>query len=166
VGGPRSIALGLFAGALAMALADREPRARPAGDGRALSDAGARDGLALGLAQAVALIPGISRNGATLTTARLRGFDRGASRELSWIVALPVIAGASALKGYRLAQRGVPRSLLAPLAVGAGASFLSTRASLAVARPRRRGGPLLPYSLYRGALALLAAHRLREPSAT
>jgi hypothetical protein len=68
LGGPRSIAAGLLAGAAAMALAD----ARPAGGTRTREDACPHDGLALGLAQAAALIPGISRNGATLTAARAR----------------------------------------------------------------------------------------------
>jgi undecaprenyl-diphosphatase len=180
LGGPRSIAFGLVAGAIAMALADRRaPEERPEATpghrdrpafgrtdgprrGRVLSEAGPSDGLALGLAQSAALIPGISRNGATLTAARLRGFGRGDSQALSWSVALPVIAGATTLKGYRLARGGMSRSLAGPLAVGAVASFLSTRASLAAARGRRRDQSLLPYSLYRCALALLVAHRLRE----
>ena len=63
LGGPGSIAAGLIAGALAMVAADRRPQRRGPGDAPA-------DGLALGLAQAAALIPGVSRNGATLTAAR------------------------------------------------------------------------------------------------
>jgi undecaprenyl-diphosphatase len=182
LGGPRSIAFGLLAGAIAMALADRRAQDQPAETRpshrsklafsvgkaprrrRVLSEAGASDGLALGLAQSVALIPGISRNGATLTAARLRGFDRGDSQALSWTVALPVIASASVLKGYRLAHGGVSRSLAAPLTVGAAASFLSTRAGLAAVRGRRRNQSLLPYSLYRCALALLTARRMRPTS--
>lgn len=182
LGGPRSIALGLLAGAIAMALADRRepdqsaetgPSHRPqlafggvkaARGRRVLSEAGPGDGLALGLAQSVALIPGISRNGATLTAARLRGFDRGDSQALSWTVALPVIASASLLKGYRLTRGGVSRSLAVPLTVGAAASFLSTRAGLAAARGRRRDQSLLPYALYRCALALLTACRMRPAS--
>ena len=83
LGGPRSIAAGLLAGAVAMALADgrasmREARHREAP--RASEDAGAGDGLVLGLAQASALMPGVSRNGATLSAARARGFGREALR--------------------------------------------------------------------------------------
>ncbi len=66
---------------------------------------GARDGLALGLAQALALAPGVSRNGATLTAARARGFVARTHSTLSWHAALPVILGASALKGVRRARR-------------------------------------------------------------
>jgi undecaprenyl-diphosphatase len=103
LGEPRRIAGGLLAGSLALALADRlGSEARPA------ADAGPLDGLLLGLAQAVALVPGISRNGATLAAARARGFGRGAADELSRDCGLPVILGAVALRGLRarLGRRG------------------------------------------------------------
>ena len=81
LGAPRSIAAGLALGAVAMALADRrcdaDAGARRHGH-REARDARATDGLALGLAQAAALIPGVSRNGATLSAARARGFSRAA----------------------------------------------------------------------------------------
>jgi len=160
LGGPRSIAAGLVAGAVAMALADARA---PAADARGCEDARARDGLALGLAQACALIPGVSRSGATLTAARARGFGRGAAAALSWRVALPVIVGASALEGGRLATRGVPRDARAAFTAGGGAAFLSTLAS---ARLLRRSGhmerSLLPYALYRCVLAALVMTRLRR----
>ena len=108
LGGPRSIAAGLAAGALAMALADAGGSS--ADTRRQSEDAGARDGLALGLAQASALIPGVSRNGATLSAARARGFTRASAQTLSWEVGLPVILGASLLKGLRLRRAGIRRS--------------------------------------------------------
>lgn len=159
MGGPRSIAAGLLVGAAAMAIAD----ARPAADARECEQAGALDGLALGLAQATALIPGVSRNGATLAAARWRGFGRGAAQALSWNTALPVILGASVLKGVRLVRQGAPASTRAAIAVGGGTSFVSTLLS---ARLLRRGSaevrPLLPYSLYRCLLATLVLLRLRR----
>ena len=69
----------------------------------------AADGLALGFAQAAALAPGVSRNGATLSVARWRGFTRQHANMLSRTVALPVIVGAAVLKGARLRRRGLPR---------------------------------------------------------
>ena len=97
-------------GALAMALVDRRASevaraARPS------------DGMALGLAEALALVPGVSRNGATLAIARAGGFDRGDADSLSWLAALPVIYGAGALKGARAIRRGVPRRRRSPLAM-------------------------------------------------
>jgi undecaprenyl-diphosphatase len=153
--GRRTIAGGLALGAIAMALADRGPELRT------LAETGPADGLALGLAQAVALLPGVSRNGATLTVARARGFTREDAQTLSWRVGLPVIVGAAALKTVRLAQRGAPRGAARTLAAGAGASFLSTLAGMPLLRPGRRGRRLAPFALYRLGLALVVVNRLR-----
>src|SRR5262249_57469643 len=81
-------ALGLLGGSAAMVAADRWPQDRDRGHATAL------DGLALGLAQAAAFVPGVSRNGATLTAARWRGFSRQHANMLSRTVALPVIVPA------------------------------------------------------------------------
>jgi undecaprenyl-diphosphatase len=159
-GGPRSIAAALVAGAIAMALADTRPA-----EGRPREDARPRDGLALGLAQAVALIPGISRSGATLAAARARRFARADAQALSWHAALPVILGAGTLECLGLARDGVPEGAWAALAIGGGAAFLSTLAVARLARLSPHGRPalprsLLPYSLYRCALALVAVRHL------
>ncbi len=158
LGGPRSIAGSLVAGAAAMALADTWGK----GD-RRVEEACARDGLALGLAQAAALIPGVSRNGATLTAARARGFERAGAHALSWSVALPVILGASALKGTRMARAGLPPRMHVAMAAGGLTAFLSTLVS---ARILRRSGaderPLLPFALYRCLLGALVVRRLRR----
>jgi undecaprenyl-diphosphatase len=146
---PRALAAGLALGGIAMTLTDAQGGERPA------VAAGSRDGLALGFAQALALLPGISRNGATLGAARARGFDREAAQALSWRVGLPVIAGAAALKARRLTQRGVPADAILPLTVGSIAAFLSTLASAPLVRPGRRARALWPFALYRGGLALL-----------
>jgi undecaprenyl-diphosphatase len=154
--GPGTIAVGLVLGGLAMAIADT----RGAGS-RALEDAGALDGLLLGLAQSSALLPGVSRNGATLAAARARGFGREDAATLSWRVALPVILGATALKGHRLAQRCVPAEIRGPLVVGAAGAFFSTLACAPLIREGRRGRSLRPFVLYRGALALAVLRRRR-----
>ncbi len=147
LGTPRASAAGLTVGALLMLAADRVPQQRGPGD------AGPADGLALGLAQAAALIPGVSRNGATLTAARARGFTREQSNLLSRTVALPVIVGAVALKGARLRRRGITAGTGRTLAVGALASFISTLASRPLLGLVNRG--LWPYALYRIVLATL-----------
>jgi undecaprenyl-diphosphatase len=161
LGSPPAIAAGLLSGAVAMALADT----RPAHGTRRLKDARPRDGLALGLAQAVALIPGVSRYGATLTAARALGFGRRDAQALSWEAALPVIVGASALKGLRLARAAIPRGHRGVLAAGGASAFLSTLASARVlGRTRRDARSLLPYSLYRAVLATLVIRRLQDRS--
>jgi undecaprenyl-diphosphatase len=142
-----------------MALADARTR-QPE---REREDARPGDGLALGLAQAAALIPGVSRNGATLTAARARGFGRAGAQALSWETGLPVILAAVALKAGRLARRGVPRGTLAALVAGGVSAFVSTLASARVLRGGRRAGrALAPYSLYRCLLAALVMARVRR----
>jgi undecaprenyl-diphosphatase len=161
LGGPSSIAAGLLIGGVAMALADARPRG---GGRRRCEQACACDGLALGVAQALALIPGISRNGATLTAARARGFERSAARSLSWNVALPVLLGASLLEAARVLRDGAGREVRSAVATGGGVAFLSTLASARVLRRGRYGDhALLPYSLYRCLLAAFVVGRLRRP---
>jgi undecaprenyl-diphosphatase len=162
--GTRTIAVSLLVGGLAMALADLRGSQL-----RHLADTDAGDGLALGLAQALALLPGVSRNGATLTAARARGLRRQDAQTLSWQVALPPILGATLLKGRRMLTDGVPPGLARPLAVGAGAAFLSTLACSALVAPIRRARPLLPFALYRAGLAAVVLgrrHRARRTRPT
>jgi undecaprenyl-diphosphatase len=149
LGGPRQIAGGLIAGAAAMAWADRAPQRRAA------AQAGARDALALGAGQAAALIPGVSRSGAALSAARARGFTRPAAARLSRHSALPVILGASVLKGARLWRRRLPDGAVLPLAAGAGASFAGALAAAGLITRLERA-PLSAFAAYRIALAALA----------
>jgi undecaprenyl-diphosphatase len=158
LGGPRTTALALLAGSAAMVLADRRPQTRGRGE------ATAADGLALGVAQAAALVPGVSRNGATLAAARRRGFSREHANVLSRTVALPVIVGAALLKGVRLVRRGVAPGAWLALALGAIASFLSTLASQRLIRLVERDRALWPYAAYRTALAGVVFRRLRQKS--
>jgi undecaprenyl-diphosphatase len=153
-GTPVTIAGALVAGAVAMALADRAPQERTH------EEAGALDALWLGVGQACALIPGISRGGATLAAARIRRFTRADANRLSRHAALPIIAGATALKGFRLYRRGLPPGAAVPFAAGAGAAFVSTLGSTRLIQALERDSSLLPYAIYRIALAGLIAGRL------
>jgi undecaprenyl-diphosphatase len=154
LGTPPTIAAGLAAGAAAMWVADARSPQR-----RARTEATAADALALGLAQACALVPGVSRNGATLTAARARGFRRADANALSRHVALPVIVGATALKGMRLARRGLPGGVAGAFAAGIGAAFASTLASVRLIRAVERDRSLAPYAAYRLALAAVVWRR-------
>ena len=187
LGGPRSIAAGLAAGAVAMAAADvagavKQRRAdaavpqrrrlanaatrRPHPDGaggqpRRRADATDLDALLLGLAQACALWPGVSRTGATLTVARARGFARRDASVLARHAALPVIAGGSLLKAARLLRSGLPPGARRGFAAGIAASFAATLASIRLVAALERDRSLLPYAAYRIALAALVLRRLR-----
>ncbi len=156
LGGPRATAYGLLAGAVAMLVADTRPQHRGRGD------ATPADGLALGVAQAAALAPGVSRNGVTLAAARWRRFSRDQANLLSRTIALPIIVGATALKGGRLAQRGTTPELRRTLALGVAASFASTLASQRLIRLVERDRALWPYAAYRAGLAGLVLRKLRR----
>jgi undecaprenyl-diphosphatase len=147
LGGPASLAGGLVAGSVALVLADRRPGVRLE------EDAGARDGVLLGLAQACALVPGVSRAGATLAAARALGFARPDAVRLSRGIGVPVIVGAAGLKGLRLLQRRPGRSELGTLAVGAAAAAAATLVSMPLARVLERDRPLAPWAAYRCGLA-------------
>ncbi len=154
LGNPATIAVGLIAGGLALAWADREPQERRFEDARPI------DGLWLGIAQACALFPGVSRNGATLTAARLRRFARADAERLSRHVALPVIGGATALKCLRLWQHGLPEGAGPAFALGVAASFASTLASTPLIALVERDRALAPFAVYRAGLGTLALRRL------
>ena len=155
LGGPGPTAAGLLAGAGAMVLADRRPQERGRGE------AGAADGLVLGLAQALALAPGVSRNGITLAAARWRRFSRDQANLLSRSIALPIIVGATGLKGVRLRRRGIDPETRKAMAIGVGASFASTLASQGLIRLVERDRALWPYAAYRAGLAAAVLAKLR-----
>jgi len=156
LGSARSVAIAQIAAVASLWLADRGPTVRRG------PDATARDALLVGLAQTLALAPGVSRAGATLTAARLLGFDRPSSAAISHRAALPVIAGAAALEAVALLRGGLPRTLVAPFAAGAGAALASTFLSAPLVRAFDRAGSYAPVAAYRAALGALALARLRR----
>ena len=156
LGEPVSVAVALVAGSAAMALADSAPEERER------EQAGPLDALAIGFAQAFALAPGVSRNGATLAAARVLRFRRADANVISRQIALPVILGAAALKGVRLARRGVPSGIAHGMVAGAATAFASTLLSLRLITMLERSRSLRPYAAYRAAVgtgALVALAR-------
>ena len=79
---------------------------RVARQDRELDSVGVRTGLFVGVAQALALQPGVSRSGVTITASRLIGLNREAAARFSFLLALPIIAGAGAVKALDLTQHG------------------------------------------------------------
>jgi undecaprenyl-diphosphatase len=73
---------------------------------RNVDDLTVRRGGVLGLAQALALQPGVSRSGVTMTAGRLLGLDRESAARFSFLLAMPIIAGAGLYKGLDLVQTG------------------------------------------------------------
>lgn len=156
LGTPRAVAAAQVGAGLALWLADRGGGSRPRAGATAV------DALWLGAAQATALLPGVSRAGATLTAARARGFDRPAASALAREAALPVIAGAALLKGARMRRRGLPARLRAPFVGGVAAAAASTIAAARLTGVLEDRRSLAPVAAYRVGLGLVALARLRR----
>jgi len=83
------------------------------------------DALFIGVAQVIALNPGTSRSGITITAARKFGFTRDAAARVSFLMSVPVIGGAVLFKLAKLAKDGVPDGLMTPMIVGIVAAGIS-----------------------------------------
>ena len=114
-----------------------------------------RDALLVGAAQALALNPGTSRSGITMTAARQIGFDRDAAARLSFLMSLPVIAGAVVLKVGGLVADGIPDGLLTPMIVGVIASFVSGWVAVWGTLRLVRTHSFTPFVVYRVALGVV-----------
>ena len=85
---------------------------------RGLKDLGLSDTLLVGLAQALALIPGVSRSGITITAALLRHYRRDSSARFSFLLASPVVAGAVVKESVGLWRTGIPGEMHLPFLLG------------------------------------------------
>ena len=99
-----------------------------------------RDGLYVGIAQAAALAPGVSRSGVTISAGRYLHLDRDTAARVSFLLLAPVTAGAAAFKGYQALTEGLPEGVVGPMIVGMIASAISSYAAIAwmLAYVRRR----------------------------
>lgn len=113
--------------------------------------------LFIGLAQVLALIPGASRSGVTMTAARILGFERADAARFSLLLAIPAILGAGTLGGLKLYQSG-DVSLGLDAAVAAGIAFGAALISITVMMAWLRRAGFMPFVIYRLILggALLA----------
>ncbi len=99
---------------LVLAWADRLPRRRSA------EDWVVRDATRMGLGQAVALIPGVSRSGITMSVARSVGYNRDGAARLAFLMSVPIIAGAGLFKFVQVSlDGGIPAELRAAFVWGA-----------------------------------------------
>ena len=120
LGQPWQIAIVLAVFGVVLWLADRLPQQR------GLDDVGVRNGFLIGLAQVLALVPGVSRSGITITAARAWKLDRDAAARFSFLLLVPVVLGAVIYKGLK-------HVVLESLPAGSGGPFLvGTLAAMAV----------------------------------
>jgi undecaprenyl-diphosphatase len=119
LGEPWMIATALIFFGLLLGVSDRRPQ------DESVSDISLGQGLILGIAQSLALSPGTSRSGITITAARFMGIDRDGAARISFLMLVPVTAGALAVKAYGATTEGLPDGVAGPLIVGMVASGVS-----------------------------------------
>lgn len=113
LGEPWQILLLLAGGAVLLLWADRSPQSR------AMGDLGLRQALVMGFAQALALAPGVSRSGITITAGRFMKLDRDSAARFSFLLLIPAVLGAVLLKGVKDVLLGdLPSGWHGPFVVG------------------------------------------------
>lgn len=118
-------------------------------------DVGWGAGLAVGLSQVLALIPGTSRSGITITTGLIVKLDRATAARFSFLLGIPIIAAAGGGKLLGLLSAGLPHDQVGPLLAGLLAAFASGWATVWFLVNYLRRGTLLPFVVYRLGLGLV-----------
>lgn len=144
---PRRIGVCLIAFSAVMLWAQRS-----ASKGTAWRAAGVKNLILIGGAQALALMPGVSRSGATISAALLLGIAAAEAAELSFLMATPIVAGAVVLKLRHLGAADLTGTFLWGIAVSAVTGFAAVKMFI---RLLPKGG-LAPYAYYRVALGAAA----------
>jgi undecaprenyl-diphosphatase len=125
LGEPWMIAILLIVFGLVLAWADRLPQRR------SIDSVGIKEGFYMGIAQAAALAPGVSRSGVTISAARYLGLDRDSAARFAFLLLVPAVAGATVLKGIGAVTEGLPDGVVGPMIVGTIASAISSYAAIA-----------------------------------
>ncbi|MFN2595161.1 MAG: undecaprenyl-diphosphate phosphatase [Actinomycetota bacterium] len=124
---------------------------------RGLADLTLADTVFIGVAQAIALQPGVSRSGVTITAGRGRGLDREAATRFSFLLSLPIIGGAGLLKTLQTAKDGLPHGFAAPFFWGFVASGISGFLVIWAILGYVRRHDFTPFVIYRFAAAITVA---------
>lgn len=130
--------------ALLLALLDR--MGRQTRDEYTLGPAGA---IAVGVGQAIALIPGVSRSGSTIATGLGLGLTRASAARFSFLLSTPIIAGALAKEAVDVAKEGLGSSEVPLFAVGIVAAGISGYACIRFLLAYLRRHSLMPFVVYR-----------------
>jgi len=142
------IALFVIVGAALLWLAERQGRQTRTLDGMTL-----RDAITIGVAQAVALFPGISRSGVTIATGLFLGLTRETAARFSFLMAVPVIAGAGVWKGRTLIGAGLGGAQIGELVVGVVMAAIFGFVAIAFLLRFLRTNPTTIFIVYRVLLA-------------
>jgi undecaprenyl-diphosphatase len=116
---------------------------------RQIAGAGWGDAIVIGCAQAVALVPGVSRSGVTITTALARGFRREDAARFSFLLATPVIVGAGLVKMVQAVHDGIPSGDVPVLLVGTVTAAVAGWASIGYLLRLVQTQSYAPFVVYR-----------------
>lgn len=153
---PASVAVNLIFWGLILWLADVANRARQQmGRTRPLSLAGMRDALLMGTAQALALVPGVSRSGITITVGLALNLDRHAAVRFSFLMSIPIIAAAGGSQLLKIAGDGLNGTGGGALAVGFAASLGGALFALWGLEKIIERWSFRPFTVYRVAIGVL-----------
>lgn len=159
LGEPWMIAIQLIVFGAVLLYADSLPQRK------GLEGTTVRDGLWIGLAQVLALAPGTSRSGITITAGRYLGLDRDAAARFSFLLLIPVVAGATLYKGASAIHDGLPSGVAGPMIVGTIAAAVSGYMAIAFLLRLVRTSSYRPFVYYRyaagAAILLIIATGLR-----
>jgi undecaprenyl-diphosphatase len=111
--------------------------------------------LTVGCAQALALIPGTSRSGITITAGLFSGFDRATAARFAFLLGIPITAGAGSLKLLHLLKEGVPAGDGGPLTAALITAFVSGWFAVWFLVSYLKTRSLQPFVIYRLLLALV-----------
>jgi undecaprenyl-diphosphatase len=145
LGDPWQIAILLAVFGVLLWIADRSP------EDRRLEDIGTRTAFIVGCAQAIALAPGVSRSGITITAARFLRLGRDAAARFSFLLLIPIVLGAVVLKGTKdvLLGGGLPSGSTGPFLVGMLAAAVSGLIAIWALLGYVRRRTYLPFVIYR-----------------
>ena len=118
------------------------------------------DATTVGIAQAFAIIPGVSRSGSTIGAGLFRNLDRDSATRFSFLLSTPIIAGATLLEGSHLLRTGIPTNMQTPFAVGITVSAVSGYIAICGLVRYLRARSLMLFVVYRlllGSALIVAA---------
>ena len=157
---PVFVAVMLLVTGVILFFSDRMARGHKTGRSATVADA-----LLVGVAQAVATVPGLSRSGATISAGMLRGFDRKFAVRYSFLLSLPAVLGATLLKVVKaLTGEGIDVSLLPKYVIGMAAAGVVGYFSIRLVQLLASKGKFGAFAYYcwgAGAIALVAALAVR-----
>ncbi len=124
--------------------------------GRQVKDwrsAGWREAMAVGVGQFLALVPGVSRSGISISVARTAGIERKEAADFAFLLSVPIIGAAAAYEGLKLVMNGMPSHQLWPMLAGGAAAALTGYFAIGFLLSRLKAGTFRPYAIYRLLLA-------------